>query len=166
MSAVRIKKNDLVRVIAGKDKGKDGKVLAVKDGKVLVEGIGRRDGCFRGGSVRRLTLNLTVLHTDALDRLTGAIELRSAALKQLRAALITFDALIQSGIAGGHLSCNAFELVECVFKGKLLDIFWSCCIGHDEPALKVLKNSFRRTFQKTGRRPENLQRFKRFILAA
>ena len=27
-------------MIAGKDKGKDGKVLAVKDGKVLVEGVG------------------------------------------------------------------------------------------------------------------------------
>ena len=35
-----IKTGDTVKVIAGKDKGKDGKVLAVKDGKVLVEGIG------------------------------------------------------------------------------------------------------------------------------
>ena len=33
----KIKKNDMVRIIAGKDKGKEGKVLAVKDGKVLVE---------------------------------------------------------------------------------------------------------------------------------
>ena len=36
----KIKTGDTVVVIAGKDKGKDGKVLAVKDGKVLVEGIG------------------------------------------------------------------------------------------------------------------------------
>ena len=36
----KIKKGDTVVVIAGKDKGKDGKVLSVKDGKVLVEGIG------------------------------------------------------------------------------------------------------------------------------
>jgi large subunit ribosomal protein L24 len=36
----KIKTGDNVVVIAGKDKGKDGKVLAVKDGKVLVEGIG------------------------------------------------------------------------------------------------------------------------------
>ena len=36
----KIKAGDTVKVIAGKDKGKDGKVLAVKDGKVLVEGIG------------------------------------------------------------------------------------------------------------------------------
>ena len=36
----KIKTGDTVKVIAGKDKGKDGKVLAVRDGKVLVEGIG------------------------------------------------------------------------------------------------------------------------------
>ena len=36
----KIKKGDTVVVIAGKDKGRDGKVLAVKDGKVLVEGVG------------------------------------------------------------------------------------------------------------------------------
>ena len=36
----KIKTGDTVKVIAGKDKGKDSKVLAVKDGKVLVEGIG------------------------------------------------------------------------------------------------------------------------------
>jgi large subunit ribosomal protein L24 len=35
----KIKTGDTVRVIAGKDKGKEGKVLAVKDGKVLVEGV-------------------------------------------------------------------------------------------------------------------------------
>ncbi len=37
---MKIKTGDTVRVIAGKDKGKEGKVLAVKDGKVLVEGVG------------------------------------------------------------------------------------------------------------------------------
>ena len=38
MSAMKIKKGDMVKVIAGKDKNKEGKVLAVnnKDGKVLV----------------------------------------------------------------------------------------------------------------------------------
>ncbi len=36
----KIKTGDTVVVIAGKDKGKDGKVLAVKNGKVLVEGVG------------------------------------------------------------------------------------------------------------------------------
>ena len=41
MSTMRIKKGDMVKVIAGKDKDKEGKVIAVdkKDGKVLVEGV-------------------------------------------------------------------------------------------------------------------------------
>ena len=40
MSAIKIKKGDLVRIIAGKDKDKEGKVIAVdqKNGKVTVEG--------------------------------------------------------------------------------------------------------------------------------
>ena len=38
---IELKKNDIVKVIAGKDKGKQGRVLDVnhKTGKVLVEGI-------------------------------------------------------------------------------------------------------------------------------
>jgi large subunit ribosomal protein L24 len=39
MSALKIKKGDNVKVIAGKDKGKEGKVLSVKNGKILVEGV-------------------------------------------------------------------------------------------------------------------------------
>ncbi len=41
MSAMKIKKGDTVQVIAGKDKGKDGKVLAVnvKDNTVVVENV-------------------------------------------------------------------------------------------------------------------------------
>lgn len=39
MATSKIKKGDLVKVIAGKDKGKEGKVLSVKNGKVLVEGV-------------------------------------------------------------------------------------------------------------------------------
>lgn len=40
MSMEKIKKGDTVKVIAGKDKGKEGKVIAaVADGKVLVEGV-------------------------------------------------------------------------------------------------------------------------------
>lgn len=36
---MKIKKGDTVRVIAGKDRDKEGKVIAVLDGKLLVEGI-------------------------------------------------------------------------------------------------------------------------------
>ena len=41
MSTMKIKKGDMVKVIAGKDKDKEGKVIDVdkKDGKVLVEGV-------------------------------------------------------------------------------------------------------------------------------
>ena len=35
----KIRKDDMVKVIAGKDKDKTGKVLSVKDGKVVVEGV-------------------------------------------------------------------------------------------------------------------------------
>ena len=42
MAMSKIKKGDTVKVIAGKDKGKEGKVLDVdsKKGSVLVEGVG------------------------------------------------------------------------------------------------------------------------------
>ena len=41
MATLKIKKGDTVRVIAGSDKGKEGKVLAVnvKTGMILVEGV-------------------------------------------------------------------------------------------------------------------------------
>ena len=43
MSAMKIKKGDTVKVIAGKDNGKEGKVLAVnaKDNTVIVENINK-----------------------------------------------------------------------------------------------------------------------------
>lgn len=42
MATLKIKKGDTVKVIAGKDNGKEGKVIAVdaKKHKVLVEGVG------------------------------------------------------------------------------------------------------------------------------
>ena len=41
MSTMKIKKGDTVKVIAGKDNGKEGKVLSVdiKNGKAIVEGV-------------------------------------------------------------------------------------------------------------------------------
>lgn len=41
MATSKIKKGDVVRVIAGVDKGKEGKVLEVKNGKVKVEGVNK-----------------------------------------------------------------------------------------------------------------------------
>ena len=41
MATMKIKKGDTVKVIAGKDNGKEGKVISVdhKNGKVVVEGV-------------------------------------------------------------------------------------------------------------------------------
>lgn len=39
MAMMKIKTGDTVKVITGKDKGKEGKVISVSDGRVLVEGI-------------------------------------------------------------------------------------------------------------------------------
>ena len=41
MASMKIKKGDMVKVIAGKDKDKEGKVIAVikKDNALLVEGV-------------------------------------------------------------------------------------------------------------------------------
>ena len=39
MATSKIKKGDTVKVIAGKDKGREGKVTSVKDGKVVIDGI-------------------------------------------------------------------------------------------------------------------------------
>jgi len=39
MATMKIKKGDTVKVIAGKDNNKEGKVLSVKDGKAIVEGV-------------------------------------------------------------------------------------------------------------------------------
>ena len=41
MATSKIKKGDTVRVIAGVEKGKEGKVIEVKNGKVKVEGINK-----------------------------------------------------------------------------------------------------------------------------
>ena len=41
MAMSKIRKNDTVRVITGVDKGKEGKVIDIKDGKVKVEGVNK-----------------------------------------------------------------------------------------------------------------------------
>ena len=39
MAMTKIKKGDTVRVITGKNKGREGKVTAVKNGKLIIDGI-------------------------------------------------------------------------------------------------------------------------------
>ena len=54
MARMKIKKNDLVQVIAGKDKGLQGRVIAVytETGRVLVEGVNRITKHTRAGGQR------------------------------------------------------------------------------------------------------------------
>ena len=54
---MKIKKGDMVKVIAGKDKDKEGKVIAVdkKDGRVLVEGVNKM--CIRDSLVHMAVVN-------------------------------------------------------------------------------------------------------------
>ena len=54
MAKMKIKKNDLVQVIAGKDKGLQGKVIAVyrETDRVLVEGVNRITKHTRAGGER------------------------------------------------------------------------------------------------------------------
>lgn len=61
MSKLKIQKGDTVRVITGKDKGKEGKVLSVdaRDSRVIVEGVNmvtkatKANGADQGGLVHR-----------------------------------------------------------------------------------------------------------------
>ncbi len=65
MSAMKIKKGDTVKVIAGKDKGKEGKVLAVnvKDNTVFVENV-----------------NMVTKHTNHLQQTSRAESLQKKLL--------------------------------------------------------------------------------------
>jgi len=57
MASVDIKRDDLVRVISGKDRGKEGRVLRVlpEDGRVMVDGVGLAKRHTRTGAKRTRT---------------------------------------------------------------------------------------------------------------
>jgi large subunit ribosomal protein L24 len=65
MAGVRIKKNDTVYVIAGKDRGKSGRVLAVDPAKerVLVEGVNMMKKAVRANPQKNVQGGL--VHTEA-----------------------------------------------------------------------------------------------------
>jgi large subunit ribosomal protein L24 len=71
--AKRLKKDDLVKVITGKDKGKEGKVLELdhKNNRVVVEGI-----------------NITKLHKKKTDKSEGGIIEVSKSIHQSNVALL------------------------------------------------------------------------------
>lgn len=83
----RIKKNDLVLVLSGKDKGKQGKVLQVDSGKgaVLVEGVNiavihRR--------ARRQGEESKIVRQEAFIDISNVMPIDSAAGKPRRASTI------------------------------------------------------------------------------
>jgi large subunit ribosomal protein L24 len=57
MPTVDIKRDDLVRVISGKDRGKEGRVLRVlpDEGRVMVDGVGMAKRATRTGAKRTRT---------------------------------------------------------------------------------------------------------------
>ena len=70
MAKIKIKKNDLVQVIAGKDKGLQGRVIAVykEHNRVLVEGVNRITKHTRAGARNEGGVN------------TGGIQVQEAAI--------------------------------------------------------------------------------------
>jgi large subunit ribosomal protein L24 len=80
VATIKIKKGDNIKVIAGKDKGKEGKVLEVKDGRIIVEGINMiskhtkpNQGSPKGGIVRQEAAidssNVMYLHKGNMTRI-------------------------------------------------------------------------------------------------
>ena len=86
---LKIKKGDVVRVIAGKDKGAEGKVLVVlsDDDRVIVEGVNR---------VKRHT---KVVNTGGRDGTTGGIITQEASIHVSNVMLLV-DAPKGSGSSG------------------------------------------------------------------
>ncbi|HPU63103.1 MAG TPA: 50S ribosomal protein L24, partial [Mobilitalea sp.] len=101
MATRKIKKGDNVRVIAGKDKGKEGKVLAVKDGRVIVEGVNMiskhtkpNQANPKGGIVRQEApidiSNVMYVHKGKVTRIGFKfIEDKNGNLKKVRVAKTT-----------------------------------------------------------------------------
>nr|WP_330403393.1 50S ribosomal protein L24 [Herbinix hemicellulosilytica] len=100
-----MKKGDNVRVIAGKDKGKEGKVLAVKDGRVIVEGVNMiskhtkpNQANPKGGIVRQEApidiSNVMYVHKGKVTRIGFKfIEDKNGNLKKVRVAKTTGEVI-------------------------------------------------------------------------
>ncbi|CRZ35246.1 LSU ribosomal protein L24P [Herbinix hemicellulosilytica] len=105
MATRKIKKGDNVRVIAGKDKGKEGKVLAVKDGRVIVEGVNMiskhtkpNQANPKGGIVRQEApidiSNVMYVHKGKVTRIGFKfIEDKNGNLKKVRVAKTTGEVI-------------------------------------------------------------------------
>lgn len=58
----KIKKGDLVQVIAGRDKGMQGRILEVKGDRVIVEGVQRVKKHTRVSRTDRGAVTLSLIH--------------------------------------------------------------------------------------------------------
>ena len=94
MSKMKIKKGDTVRVITGKDKGKEGKVLVVdkKNERVVVEGVNMITKHVKGNGVQQAGIvhqeapihvsNVMYLHEGQPVRLGVKVEVKEVDGKQ------------------------------------------------------------------------------------
>ncbi len=106
MATLKIKKGDNVKVIAGKDKGKEGKVMSVVDGKkVIVEGVNTvtkhakasKDNP-KGGIVKKEApidmSNVMYVHKGKATRVGFKfVEGKDGAVKKVRVAKSTGDVI-------------------------------------------------------------------------
>ncbi len=104
MATMKIKKGDNVKVIAGKDKGKEGKVLEVIDNKVIVEGINMiskhtkpNQSSPKGGIVRQEapidSSNVMYVHKGTVTRVGFKIVEDKKGPKKVRIAKSTGDVI-------------------------------------------------------------------------
>ena len=105
MATRKIKKGDNVRVITGKDKCKEGKVLAIKDGRVIVEGVNMiskhtkpNQANPKGGIVRQEApidiSNVMYVHKGKVTRIGFKfIEDKDGKLKKVRIAKATGEVI-------------------------------------------------------------------------
>ncbi len=96
MAKMKIKKGDMVRIIAGRDKGKEGKVIVVdhKNERVVVEGanmvtkhLKQQGGMQQGGIVHREApihvSNVMYLHNGVPTRLGIKTEVKEVSGKEV-----------------------------------------------------------------------------------
>lgn len=104
MATMKIKKGDNVKVIAGKDKGKEGKVLEVREDRVIVEGVNMiskhtkpNQSSPKGGIVRQEapidSSNVMYVHKGKVSRIGFTIEEGKKGPKKVRVAKSTGDVI-------------------------------------------------------------------------
>ena len=104
MATIKIKKGDNVKIIAGKDKGKEGKVLEVLDSKVIVEGINMiskhtkpNQSSPKGGIIRQEApidfSNMMYVHKGTVTRIGFQTVEDKKGPKKVRIAKSTGDAI-------------------------------------------------------------------------